>query len=70
MLFIIGLTIDAVGKILLGATVLFVHWHVLKEHAIDENVLRTMRREQVMGIIGIICIVVGSALQVVSIILK
>ena len=29
--FSVGLTIDTLGKILLGLTVLRVHWHVLKK---------------------------------------
>lgn len=62
-LFNIGLTLDTVGKILLGITVLMVHRHVLSEHKIDVVVLRTMRREQILGLLGIALIVVGYVLQ-------
>ncbi len=63
-LFVIGLTLDTVGKVLLGATVLMVHRFVMREHKIDGRVLRTMRREQLLGITGIVFIVVGYIMQV------
>ncbi len=59
----IGLTIDTAGKILLGITVLMVHWHVLKEHKIDADVIRTMKREQILGVSGILLIIAGYLLQ-------
>lgn len=64
---IIGFTVDVLGKILLGLTVLRVHWHVLKEHKIDADVLRQMRQEQILGLIGIGLIVVGYLLQLPSV---
>jgi len=64
-LFNIGLTLDTLGKVLLGITVLMVHRHVLAEHKIDVVVLRTMRMEQVLGLAGIALIVVGYVLQLI-----
>lgn len=61
--FNIGLTIDTIGKILLGITVLMVHRNVLKEHKIDVQVLRTMKKEQMLGVSGILLIVAGYVLQ-------
>ncbi len=61
--FNIGLTLDTLGKVLLGITVLMVHWHVLKEHKIDADVLRTMKREQVLGVSAILLIISGYVLQ-------
>lgn len=61
--FNIGLTLDTLGKVLLGITVLMVHWHVLKEHKIDADVLRTMKREQILGASAILLIIVGYILQ-------
>lgn len=58
-----GLTLDTLGKVLLGITVLMVHWHVLKEHKIDTDVLRTMRGEQILGVLGILLIIAGYILQ-------
>ena len=62
-LFNLGLTLDTLGKVLLGITVLMVHRYVLKEHKIDGDVLRGMKREQAFGILGILLIVVGYILQ-------
>lgn len=62
-LFNLGLTIDTLGKILLGITVLMVHWHVLKEHKIDADVLHSMKREQFLGVLAILLIVLGYILQ-------
>jgi len=61
---VVGLTIETLGEILLGLTVLFVHWHVIKEHKIDSDVLRTMKKEQIMGITGLVLIIVGYLIQV------
>lgn len=65
-LFTIGLTLDTLGKVLLGITVLMVHWHILKEHKVDGDVLRTMKKEQVLGKAGIFFIIVGYVLQLLS----
>lgn len=61
--FNVGLTLDVLGKILLGVTVLSVHQHVLKEHKIDADVLLSMKREQTLGLFGILLIVAGYILQ-------
>lgn len=61
--FNLGLTLDTLGKVLLGITVLMVHWHVLKEHKIDKDVLRAMKKERLMGVSGILLIVLGYVLQ-------
>lgn len=65
-LFNIGLTIDTLGKVLIGITVLMVHWHILKDHKIDADVLQTMKREQILGASGILFIIVGYILQLFS----
>jgi len=59
----IGYTIETTGKILVAYTAIAVHHRVWKEHQIDEKVFKTMKKEQLFGIIGIILIVVGYALQ-------
>lgn len=56
---IIGATFDVLGKVLIGLTVLLVHRHVIKEHKIDKAVLKEMKREQLLGALGIIFIVTG-----------
>ncbi|MFV1917044.1 MAG: hypothetical protein ACC618_00940 [Patescibacteria group bacterium] len=62
-LFNAGLTLDTIGKVLLGITVLMVHRLVLREHKIDVDVLKTMKREQILGISGILLIIVGYVMQ-------
>lgn len=65
-MFEIGIIIDSAGKILVGLTVLFVHRHVLKEHRIDGDVLRAMKREQGAGIVGLLLIAAGSIIQLLG----
>lgn len=61
--FSIGLTLDTIGKILLGITVLMVHRNILREHKVDVDVLRGMKKEQTLGTLGILLIVAGYILQ-------
>ncbi len=59
-------TLDIFGTILLGVTVLGVHWHVVKEHKIDAKVLRFMKKERILGMIGITMIVTGYLIMIFS----
>lgn len=56
-------TLDVIGKVLISYTVISVHYRFRKEHKIDEAVFSQMKREQVIGIIGIILIIVGYLLK-------
>ena len=60
---IIGFILTTIGEILLGAMVLIIHWHILKEHRIDANVLRQMKQEQFLGAFAIASIIIGFLLQ-------
>ena len=60
----IGFTFETMGEILVAYTVIMVHHRVWKEHKIDKKVFMEMRREQVLGIIGIAFIVTGYLIQV------
>lgn len=62
-LFTIGLVLDTIGKIFIGLAVLMVHRHVFKERKIDADVLRTMRKEWLFTLSGILLIVIGAVLQ-------
>lgn len=62
----IGFTLDVIGKILVAYTAIAVHHRFWKEHKVDEFVFKAMKREQVIGIAGIILIVVGFLLQIPS----
>ena len=61
--FNIGLTIETIGVVLLGIVVLRVHWHVLKEHRIDADVMHTIKSEQWLGLMSIILIIIGYVIQ-------
>ncbi|MBL7045546.1 MAG: hypothetical protein ISR99_00740 [Parcubacteria group bacterium] len=58
-----GLTLGVVGKVLLGFTVISVHLKIVKEHKIDRLVLKEMRKERNLAILGILFIVVGYVLE-------
>ena len=62
----IGFTLGTLGKIMIGFMAIMVHHRVRKEHKIDERVFKSMRREQVIGIIGITFIIIGYFLQLPS----
>jgi hypothetical protein len=61
-----GLTFGVTGKVILGVTVMMVHWKIVKEHKIDRKVLKQMRRERNLALLGIFFIVVGYYLELVS----
>ncbi len=62
----IGLTLDLLGVVLLGITLLRVHWHVSKEHKIDNDVVRAMHLERWLGIVAIILIIIGYIFQILA----
>jgi hypothetical protein len=60
-----GITLGMVGKLLLGITVITVHSHILREQRIDTDVIRAMRRERKLALMGVIFIVIGYFLEAV-----
>ena len=62
---IIGMTIEFLGGIMIAYTAISVHYRFRKEHRIDQNVFNTMRKEQKIGILGIIFLIVGYVVQVI-----
>ena len=60
----IALTADFLGKVLLGISVLLVHRHVAKAKKINATVLKDMKKEQVMTLIGIMFITLGYILHI------
>ena len=59
----IGMTFQVMGEVMIAFTALRVHWRVRKEHRIDEQVFKSMRREHVVGVSGIVFVVFGYLLQ-------
>lgn len=60
---VLGFTLESIGKILVAYTAIAVHHRFRKEHKVDEQVFKTMRKEQYLGIAGIVLLVIGYFLQ-------
>jgi hypothetical protein len=60
---LIGFGLDTIGKLMVAHAAIKVHWRFWKEHKVDEFVFKTMKREQITGIIGVILIIIGFILQ-------
>ena len=60
----IGSTLDVIGKVMVAFTAIMVHHRVWKEHRIDKRVFLEMKREQIIGIAGILLIIIGYVIQV------
>lgn len=58
-----GFILHTLGTIMVAITAIRVHRRVWQEHKIDQKVFTAMRREQKLGITGIVFIIVGSVLQ-------
>jgi len=56
---IIGLTLEFIGTIMIGVAVILTHRKIRKEHRIDKRVIKELRLEQSVSIIGVILIIVG-----------
>lgn len=59
-----GLTIGALGKVLLGVGVIIAHSSLVKEKRIDLVVLKGYRIEHALTVIGLIFIVLGYFMEV------
>ena len=58
-----GFILDVLGKLLVAYTAIAVHHRFLREHKVDAAVFRTMRREQIVGVVGVILMLAGFFLQ-------
>lgn len=66
LLDVIGFILDVAGKVLLGISVYLVHSRVVKEKKINRVVIKEIKKERNLVIIGIILIVVGFFMQLPS----
>jgi len=57
-------TLDVVGTVFIAYAALRVHHRVLSEHKVDGRVLKSMKREQKIGVVGVISIVSSYLLEV------
>lgn len=63
---IIGFILDTCGKLLVAYTTLMVHYRFRHEHSIDEAVFGEMKREHVLGMVGIGLIIVGASMELAA----
>jgi hypothetical protein len=59
-----GITLGTIGKLILGIAVLRVHIRIFQEHSIDGVVLRAIKREHIVTVLGLLLIVIGYVLEV------
>ena len=59
-----GMTLGTAGKLLLGFAVLRVHTRIREERKIDEIVIRTIKREEVLTALAVLLIIAGYVLEV------
>jgi hypothetical protein len=59
-----GLTIGTIGKIIVGLAVLRVHMKIFEERKIDSAVLKYIRVEHALTVLGIALIMLGYILEV------
>ena len=60
---LIGFILDTLGKLMVSYTTVRVHYRFWKEHQVDEAIFKEMRREQIIGMVGIVLILVGASLE-------
>jgi hypothetical protein len=65
---VFAITLDVVGKLMIAYTAMRVHWRVRQEHRIDKRVFREMRREHIVGILGITLIVTAYLLEITALV--
>lgn len=63
---LLGFTLDVAGKVMVAYATIKVHHRFWQEHKVDEFVFRAMKREQIIGIVGVISIIAGFLLQIPS----
>ena len=63
---VLGRTLDVIGKILIAFTAIMVHHRFLKEHKVDDEVFLIMKREQALGILGVILIIIGFIIEMLG----
>lgn len=62
--FVYGATFDIIGKILIGIAVLLVHKCLMKEHKIGIKVIKKMKLERLLVILGIGFMIIGYLIHV------
>ena len=59
-----GLTVSLIGKALLATGVIVAHSKIAHEHRIDNAVLKSFKREQMITALGILLIIIGYFMEI------
>lgn len=70
LLQLIGRSLDMLGKLMVAFTAIMVHHRFLEEHKVDNKVFSTMKREQLIGVIGIGMMIIGFVLEMVGMVFQ
>jgi len=62
-----SLIFDFVGTVLVAYAAIRVHHRILHDHAVDEGVFSTMKKEQLFAVLGVLLILAGFVLEVILI---
>lgn len=60
-----GLTVGVIGKVVLGIAVLRVHSGIMHEHKIDGVVIKAIKKEKWVTILGLALIVFGYGMELI-----
>jgi hypothetical protein len=61
---LLGLTLKTFGEVIIGISIIRVHYRIMQEHKLDRKVYRSIRNEKFWGLIGIILIITGYLFEV------
>jgi len=61
---ILGLTLEALGAVMIAYTVIRTHAMVERERRIDTRIVRAIRGERTMAIVGVLFVIAGYLIQV------
>ena len=61
-------TIEMIGHLLVAYTVIMVHYRFWREHKIDRKVFLEMRREQIIGMIGVAFMLTGYFIKIIFVV--
>ncbi len=61
-------TLDLLGSLLIAYTVIMVHYRFWQEHRVDRKVFLEMRREQIIGVAGVVFMLAGYLSKVIKVI--
>jgi hypothetical protein len=60
---LISLISETLGTLMIAFAALKVHHRVLNEHKMDDRVFTSMRKEQRVGVIGVVLILLGFVIE-------